>query len=36
MQLLSVVILTYNESKHIARALRSVAALDARILVVEY
>ena len=35
MQLLSVVILTYNESKHIARALRSVAALDARILVVD-
>ena len=35
MQLLSVVILTYNESKHIARALRSVAALNARVFVVD-
>ena len=35
MQLLTVVILTYNEAKHIARALRSVAALDARVLVVD-
>ncbi len=35
MQHLSVVILTCNEGKHIARALRSLAALDARVFVVD-
>ena len=35
MQLLSVVILTYNEAKHIARAIRSVAPLNAQVLVVD-
>ena len=35
MQLLSVVVLTFNEGKHIARALRSLAPLDAQIFVVD-